>query len=55
MEESENGKEEVVVVGKMEDIDEEPMIGPGPAARSRPKRPLQFEQAFLDSLPSAHM
>ncbi|KAJ6798467.1 putative peptidyl-prolyl cis-trans isomerase CYP71 [Iris pallida] len=36
--------------------DEEPMIGPGPvAARPRHKRPLQFEQAFLDALPSAHM
>lgn len=31
-------------------------IGPGPApARPRKKRPLQFEQAFLDALPSAHM
>lgn len=34
--------------------DEEPMIGPGPVVR-RPKRPLQFEQTFLDALPSAHM
>ena len=34
--------------------DEEPMIGPGPVVR-RPKRPLQFERAFLDALPSAHM
>lgn len=34
--------------------DEEAVIGPGPAVR-RQKRPLQFEQAFLDSLPSAHM
>ncbi|XP_020087991.1 peptidyl-prolyl cis-trans isomerase CYP71 isoform X2 [Ananas comosus] len=34
----------------------EAMIGPGPAApRSRPKRPLQFEHAFLDALPCAHM
>ncbi|KAK6926636.1 Cyclophilin-type peptidyl-prolyl cis-trans isomerase domain [Dillenia turbinata] len=39
-----------------ENEEEEAMIGPGPAApRSRPKRPLQFEQAYLDSLPSAHM
>lgn len=37
-----------------DDNDEEPMIGPGPVAR-RQKRPLQFEQAFLDALPSAHM
>jgi hypothetical protein len=32
------------------------MIGPGPApAKQRQKRPLQFEQAFLDALPSAVM
>lgn len=38
--------------------EEEGMIGPGAAlasAPARPKRPLQFEQAYLDSLPSAHM
>lgn len=35
--------------------EEEPMVGPGPAPRARPKRPLQFEQAYLDSLPSANM
>lgn len=37
--------------------DEEPLIGPGPvpAPRARPKRPLEFEQAYLDSLPSANM
>lgn len=35
--------------------DDEPIVGPGPAPRSRPKRPLHFEQTFLDSLPSAHM
>ncbi|KAJ4775642.1 Peptidyl-prolyl cis-trans isomerase-like 1 [Rhynchospora pubera] len=36
--------------------EEDAMIGPGPApARQRKKRPLQFEQAFLDALPSAHM
>lgn len=41
----------------MEGVEEEGMIGPGPAlaAPARPKRPLQFEQAYLDSLPSAHM
>ena len=34
----------------------EELIGPGPApARQRQKRPLQFEQAFLDALPSAAM
>lgn len=35
--------------------EEEPMVGPGPAPRARPKRPLQFEQAYLDTLPSANM
>jgi len=35
--------------------EEEGMIGPGPAAPAPRKRPLQFEQAYLDSLPSAHM
>nr|CAB3503706.1 unnamed protein product [Digitaria exilis] len=43
----------VTSVGKGE---EEEMIGPGPApAKQRQKRPLQFEQAFLDALPSAAM
>lgn len=37
------------------DGEEEPMVGPGPAPRARPKRPLQFEKAYLDSLPSANM
>ncbi|KAG5560981.1 hypothetical protein RHGRI_004115 [Rhododendron griersonianum] len=37
------------------ETEEEPVIGPGPAPRSRPKRPLQFEQAYIDSLPSANM
>jgi hypothetical protein len=32
-----------------------PMIGPGPARPTRSKRPLEFEQAFLDALPSAAM
>ncbi|KAJ4847306.1 cytochrome P450 monooxygenase 71 [Turnera subulata] len=35
--------------------EEQPMVGPGPAPKARPKRPLQFEQAYLDSLPSANM
>jgi len=40
-------------VGQEED---EEMLGPGPApAKQRKKRPLQFEQAFLDALPSAAM
>lgn len=37
------------------ETEEEPMVGPGPAPKARPKRPLQFEQAYLDSLPSANM
>ena len=51
-----------VLVLKMEEHEnganageEEPMIGPGPAPRARPKRPLQFEQAYLNALPSANM
>uniref|UniRef100_A0A1J3HHU1 peptidylprolyl isomerase n=1 Tax=Noccaea caerulescens TaxID=107243 RepID=A0A1J3HHU1_NOCCA len=32
--------------------EEEPMVGP---PRGKRKRPLQFEQAYLDSLPSANM
>ncbi|KAF3551373.1 hypothetical protein DY000_02006963 [Brassica cretica] len=35
--------------------EEEPMVGPGPAPRVKRKRPLQFEQAYLDSLPCANM
>lgn len=35
--------------------EDEPIVGPGPAPRARPKRPLQFEQAYLDALPSALM
>ncbi|KAE8691052.1 Peptidylprolyl isomerase domain and WD repeat-containing protein 1 [Hibiscus syriacus] len=35
--------------------EDEPIVGPGPAPRSRPKRPLLFEQAYLDALPSANM
>ncbi|CAL8999888.1 unnamed protein product [Prunus brigantina] len=35
--------------------EEEALVGPGPAPRSRPKRPLQFEHAYLDALPSAQM
>jgi len=34
--------------------EEGPMVGPGPA-KQRPKRPLEFERAFLDALPSAQM
>lgn len=35
--------------------EEEAVVGPAPAPRSRPKRPLQFEHAYLDALPSANM
>lgn len=40
----------------VEETEEETaVIGPGPAPRARAKRPLQFEQAYLDSLPSANL
>ncbi|KHG14061.1 Peptidylprolyl isomerase domain and WD repeat-containing 1 [Gossypium arboreum] len=52
MEEPQNGNEKLNTIAEEE---EEPVIGPGPAPRARPKRPLQFEQAYLDSLPSANM
>lgn len=41
----------------IDEEDDEPMVGPGPAPAPtrRPKRPLQFEQAYLDALPSANM
>ncbi|GAB4824731.1 cytochrome P450 monooxygenase 71 [Ancistrocladus abbreviatus] len=38
-----------------ENEEEEADIGPGRAPQRRPKRPLQFEQAYLDALPSANM
>lgn len=54
MEENQNG--EVAGKSAIPESEEEAVIGPGPAApRSRPKRPLQFEQAYLDALPSANM
>lgn len=38
------------------DDDAEAMVGPAPPApRARAKRPLQFEQTYLNSLPSANM
>ncbi|KAL9253822.1 Peptidyl-prolyl cis-trans isomerase CYP71-like protein [Drosera capensis] len=45
---------------KLQEIEEEEAaaataVGPGPAPPRRLKRPLQFEQAYLDSLPSANM
>ncbi|KAG0602485.1 hypothetical protein M758_10G017100 [Ceratodon purpureus] len=35
--------------------DEGPMVGPVVPAKQRHKRPLEFERAFLDALPSAQM
>lgn len=46
--------QEPVAAGE-DDVEEEAMVGPGPAPQIRRKRPLQFEQAYLDSLPSANM
>ncbi|KAL5974606.1 cytochrome P450 monooxygenase 71 [Asimina triloba] len=51
---SSNGNENVKAPGENEE-DDEPIVGPGPAPRTRAKRPLQFEQAYLDALPSAPM
>ncbi|KAJ6906541.1 peptidyl-prolyl cis-trans isomerase CYP71 isoform X1 [Populus alba x Populus x berolinensis] len=50
MEEPKNGNPETPV-----ENDQDAVIGPGPAPKARAKRPLQFEQAYLDSLPSANM
>lgn len=52
MEEAQNGTGNSVPPAEIED---DSVIGPGPAPRARPKRPLQFEQAYLDALPSANM
>lgn len=41
--------------GKAAEAVDEPIVGPGPAPKARHKRPLQFEHAYLDSLPSANM
>lgn len=49
-EQPKNGNSETPV-----ENDEDEVIGPGPAPKARAKRPLQFEQAYLDSLPSANM
>lgn len=35
--------------------EEGPMVGPVVPAKQRHKRPLEFERAFLDALPSAQM
>ncbi|KAI3995095.1 hypothetical protein MKX01_031897 [Papaver californicum] len=51
MEENQNGKESLTVV----EIEEEPIVGPAPPPPRSRKRPLQFEQTYLDSFPSANM
>ena len=56
MEEAQNDNNGSLVAVVEETVaQDEPMVGPGPAPVRRPKRPLQFEQAYLDSLPSANM
>lgn len=50
-----NGDSTAVPSTEVAEHVEEPIVGPGPAPRARSKRPLQFEQAYLDSLPSANM
>ncbi|XWS52851.1 hypothetical protein CRYUN_Cryun11dG0107800 [Craigia yunnanensis] len=50
MEEPQNGNSNLNTVAE-----EEPVIGPGPAPRSRSKRLLQLEQAYTDSPFSANM
>ncbi|GAA0141588.1 chaperone [Lithospermum erythrorhizon] len=53
---AETAKEDNIVSEQINVVaDEEPIVGPGPAPTRKPKRPLQFEQAYLDSLPSANM
>uniref|UniRef100_A0A2C9UMC8 peptidylprolyl isomerase n=1 Tax=Manihot esculenta TaxID=3983 RepID=A0A2C9UMC8_MANES len=55
MEDQENGSGNVNENSIPPESEEEPVIGPGPAPMARAKRPLQFEQAYLDALPSANM
>ncbi|KAM0996792.1 hypothetical protein ACFX13_006797 [Malus domestica] len=62
MEEPQNGGETLATdvaepQNGVAETEEEPMVGPGPPPppRTRPKRPLQFEHAYLDALPSAQM
>lgn len=42
-------------VAEKEGEGEEEAVGPAPPPQRRAKRPLQFEQAYLDSLPCANM
>ncbi|KAJ8749903.1 hypothetical protein K2173_013818 [Erythroxylum novogranatense] len=53
MEDSHNGDANTNLTADTEQ--EAPIVGPGPAPKARPKRPLQFEHAYLDALPSANM
>ncbi|KAF2300786.1 hypothetical protein GH714_015769 [Hevea brasiliensis] len=55
MEGTENGNGKANANSAPPESEEEPVIGPGPAQKARAKRPLQFEQAYLDALPSANM
>ncbi len=55
MEGTENGTGKASANSAPPESEEEPVIGPGPAPKARAKRPLQFEQAYLDALPSANM
>ncbi|KAJ9188701.1 hypothetical protein P3X46_000071 [Hevea brasiliensis] len=55
MEGTENGNGNTNANSAPPESEEEPVIGPGPAPKARAKRPLQFEQAYLDALPSANM
>jgi peptidylprolyl isomerase domain and WD repeat-containing protein 1 len=54
-----DGAASTTSVGKgqqQQEDDDDETIGPGPApAKQRQKRPLQFEKAFLNALPSAAM
>ncbi|XP_021722099.1 peptidyl-prolyl cis-trans isomerase CYP71-like [Chenopodium quinoa] len=50
-----NGKAAAAVRGVEEEEGEEVAVGPAPPPQRRPKRPLQFEHAYLDSLPCANM
>lgn len=52
---NENGNPPSAAVTAVEETEDEPVIGPGPAPHVSKKRPLQFEQAYLDSLPSANL
>lgn len=54
--EEERGSTTAAAAAAAAESEEEPMVGPGPAPRrARRKRPLEFEKAYLDALPSANM